>query len=189
MLEILMSWFLCSLAAYEEWGCGGPKVWACSKVMWSSYLCFSPFVYSVVMSHTAFQQYSIFLLPLIQQAVNVSCNNNVYSFIGSDDSFHKCQRPWYDMNKGSKLLGIGTCRNQSYTIRGQLVLFYTYSHIGWKLFRWLEHDLSKWKNLFGMCIHKLERFWWSTTEIGHITICIGEGFPIGAFEVWDSQGQ
>jgi hypothetical protein len=26
---------------------------------------------------------------LIQQAVNVSCNKNVYSFIGSDDSFDK----------------------------------------------------------------------------------------------------
>ncbi len=42
----------------------------------------------------------------------------------------KCQRPWYDKDKGSKLLGIGTYRNESYTIRGQVVLFYTYSHIG-----------------------------------------------------------
>ncbi len=38
----------------------------------------------------------------------------------------KCQRPWYDIDKGSKLLGIGTCRNQNYTIRRQLVLFYSY---------------------------------------------------------------
>ncbi len=42
----------------------------------------------------------------------------------------KCQRPWYDIDKESKLLGIGSYRNQSYTIRGQVVLFYTYSHIG-----------------------------------------------------------
>jgi len=77
------------------------------------------------MSHIASQESSKFLLPLIQQVVNVSCNKNVYSFIGSDDT--KCQRPWYDINKGSKLLGIGTYRNQSHTIRGQVVLFYTYS--------------------------------------------------------------
>jgi hypothetical protein len=42
----------------------------------------------------------------------------------------KCQKPWYDIDKGSKLLGIGTCRNQSYTIRAHVVLFYSYSHIG-----------------------------------------------------------
>jgi hypothetical protein len=41
------------------------------------------------MSHIAAQESSKFLLPLIQQAVNVSCNKNVYSFIGSDDSFDK----------------------------------------------------------------------------------------------------
>jgi hypothetical protein len=83
------------------------------------------------MSHIAAQESSKFLLPLIQQAVNVSCNKNVYSFIGSDYSFDKMPKTWYDINKGSKLLGIGTYRNQSYTIRGhQLVLFYTYSHIG-----------------------------------------------------------
>jgi len=32
----------------------------------------------------------------------------------------------------------------------------------------------------------LERFWWSTTEIGHTTICIGEGLAMGAFQVQDS---
>jgi hypothetical protein len=42
----------------------------------------------------------------------------------------KCQRPWYNIDKGSKLLGIGTDRNRSYIIRAEVVLFYTYSHIG-----------------------------------------------------------
>jgi hypothetical protein len=41
------------------------------------------------MSHIAAQESSKFLLPLIQQAVNVSCTQNMYSFIGSDDSFDK----------------------------------------------------------------------------------------------------
>jgi len=108
------------------------------------------------MSHIVAQDSSKFLLPLIQQAVNVSCNKNVYCFIGSDDT--KCQRLWYDINIGSKLLGLGTYRNQSYTIRGQLVLFYTCSHIGIKLFRWIEHDLSNGKICLGCVYTNLKGF-------------------------------
>jgi hypothetical protein len=33
-----------------------------------------------------------------------------------------------------------------------VVLLYTCSHIGWKIFGWIKHGLNKWEDLFGMCM-------------------------------------
>jgi hypothetical protein len=52
----------------------------------------------VVMSHIASQEYSKFMLPLIQQVVNEFCNKNVWSF--TNDSFDKMQRTLVGYKQG-----------------------------------------------------------------------------------------
>ncbi len=167
------------IAAYEEWVV---EVWKFELVARSCEHLICVFLHlCVVLSWATLQLKTLlnFCFPWFSRVYMFPVIKMCKALLEVMIVLRKCQRPWYNIDKGSKLLGIGTDRNRSYIIRAEVVLFYTYSHIGWKLFRWIEHDLSKWKNQFGMCIHKLESFWWST-EIRHITICIGEGFVMGA---------
>lgn len=50
------------------------------------------------MSHIAIQESSKFMLPMIQQVVNVFCNKNVWNF--TIDSFDKMQRTLVGYKQG-----------------------------------------------------------------------------------------